>query len=121
MLHGYALQVHIDFECYSVDDKNWCVDFGSLKPFKAWLEEMFDHTLIVAKDDPRLDILRSLGQTGVADLRIVEATGCEAFSKLIYDWLSEWLETQPEYAKRVYVQKVIVSEHAGNSGFTRVE
>lgn len=119
LLHGYALQVHIDFECYLVDDKNWCVDFGSLKPFKAWLEQIFDHTTLVAFDDPNMDWYNQAISRNMINMIIVPATGCEAFSKLIYEWLSAWLESQPEYSKRVYIERVIVSEHSGNSGFTR--
>ena len=28
------------------------MDFGGLKKFKNWLEEMFDPTLVIAEDDP---------------------------------------------------------------------
>jgi 6-pyruvoyltetrahydropterin/6-carboxytetrahydropterin synthase len=66
------------------------MDFGGLKAFKEWSEYMFDHTLVVAEDDPHLKLFQtmaSLGkqdQGGVADLRVVEAVGCEKFSELAY-------------------------------------
>lgn len=120
MLHGYALQVEVQFEAYNVDDKNWVVDFGGLKEFKVWLEEMFDHTLIVAEDDPELSVFTTLNRMRVCDLRIFPATGCEAFSRIIFDWLEHWLRQQPEYNTRVTVKKVEVREHGGNSGYTRV-
>jgi 6-pyruvoyltetrahydropterin/6-carboxytetrahydropterin synthase len=37
------------------------MDFGGLKEFKEWLEHMFDHTLLVAEDDPQLDKIVALG------------------------------------------------------------
>jgi 6-pyruvoyltetrahydropterin/6-carboxytetrahydropterin synthase len=75
------------------------MDFGGLKAFKEWSEYMFDHTLVVAKDDPHLDkfqTLASLGLNdvgGVCDIRIVEAVGCEKFSELAYNTMKDILET----------------------------
>lgn len=120
MLHGYALQVQVDFECFDVDDKNWVVDFGGLKPFKTWLERMFDHTTLVACDDPDIDWFNQASSRDMINMKIVHATGCEAFSKLIFEWLVSWLRSQPEYDTRVTIVKVVVSEHAGNSGYSRV-
>ena len=40
------------FESDTLDDRNWVMDFGGLKAFKDWAEYMFDHTLVVAQDDP---------------------------------------------------------------------
>jgi 6-pyruvoyltetrahydropterin/6-carboxytetrahydropterin synthase len=55
LLHGYSIGVKIIFECESLDERNWVMDFGGLKEFKQWLEHMFDHTLLVAEDDPELE------------------------------------------------------------------
>ena len=38
-----------------LDERNWIVDFGGLKPLKNWLAEMFDHTYLVSQDDPELE------------------------------------------------------------------
>ena len=46
-LHGYSLQFKFTFGCSELDNKNWAVDFGGLKPLKAWLEDMFDHKLCI--------------------------------------------------------------------------
>ena len=60
---------------------------------------MFDHTLVIAQDDPHLakfQALASLGlqdQGGVCDIRIVEAVGCEKFSELAYKTMQDILET----------------------------
>jgi 6-pyruvoyltetrahydropterin/6-carboxytetrahydropterin synthase len=75
------------------------MDFGGLKAFKEWSEYMFDHTLVIGADDPHLDkfkALASLGlqdQGGVADIRVVEAVGCEKFSELAYKTMQDILET----------------------------
>jgi 6-pyruvoyltetrahydropterin/6-carboxytetrahydropterin synthase len=75
------------------------MDFGGLKAFKEWSEYMFDHTLVIAKDDPHLDkfqALASLGLNdvgGVCDLRIVDAVGCEKFSEVAFNTMQDILET----------------------------
>ena len=52
LIHGYALSFHFEFETNDLDARNWVVDFGGLKPLKGNLEDWFDHTLLVAQDDP---------------------------------------------------------------------
>jgi 6-pyruvoyltetrahydropterin/6-carboxytetrahydropterin synthase len=54
LLHGYSLGIKLIFESETLDDRNWVMDFGGLKAFKEWSEYMFDHTLVVAHDDPHL-------------------------------------------------------------------
>jgi 6-pyruvoyltetrahydropterin/6-carboxytetrahydropterin synthase len=89
-LHGYSIGIRIVFESATLDDRNWVMDFGGLKAFKEWADYMFDHTLIIAKDDPHLPMflkMAELGlqdQGGVCDLRLVEAVGCEKFAELAY-------------------------------------
>ena len=86
------------------------MDFGGLKAFKEWSEWMFDHTLIIAQDDPHLPFFRqmnnlvTIGQFNdlestvpnergaVCDLRIVDAVGCEKFAELAYRTMNEILE-----------------------------
>ena len=118
MLHGYALQVEVEFEGVP-DNKNWIVDFGSLKPFKAWLEDTFDHRTLVALDDPHIDLYTQMHHLGMINMRPVDATGCEAFSRMIFNWLNAWILGNAEYRGRVEVMKVVVREHEGNSGYTR--
>lgn len=115
-LHGYALQVGFEFESEELDARNWVVDFGSLKSLKGWLEDTFDHTLLVAEDDPQRHILVALEQAGLAQIRFVPATGCEAFAKMIFDATEVWLQDNG-YTPRVRLRKVEVREHGANSGY----
>ena len=105
-LHGYAIGIKLIFKSETLDDKNWVMDFGGLKAFKAWADYMFDHTLVIAKDDPFLDEftkLTRIRRTGMAtegkphemgtpiDIRLVDNVGCEAFAELAYNQMNQIL------------------------------
>lgn len=113
-LHGYALAVRVEFEAGLLDERNWVVDFGSLKSFKGWLETTFDHKLLVAEDDPQRRELVHLDDLGLARVILVPATGCEAFAEMIYQCAKIWLDDNG-YSPRVRVKSVEVREHGANS------
>ena len=112
-LHGYALAFRFTFACTTLDDRGWCIDFGGLKPLRAWLHEMFDHTLVAASDDPDLAAWQRLDSEGLVRLRIVESVGCEAFAALAHRWATDFIAR--EAAGRLWLEQVEVSEHAGNT------
>lgn len=113
-LHGYALSVHVEFEALVLDERNWVVDFGSLGVFKKHLVDLFDHKTVVASDDPRLEWFRQGAGAGLLELTIVDAVGCEAFAELIFELAKSFLIGQG-LADRVFIAKVEVREHGGNS------
>ena len=114
LLHGYALAVTLEFEATHLDERNWVVDFGSFSEIKDWLKDTFDHTLVVAEDDPHLDELKRLDQLGVAQVVIVPSVGCERFAELIGEHVNLWLARHGE-SDRVRLIKVEVREHGANS------
>lgn len=112
-LHGYALQVEVEFEADTLDDRNWVQDFGGLKKFKAGLETQFDHKTLVAEDDPALGTMLDLQRRGLAQVRVVKATGCEAFARMVFEMAEIFLEHNT-LDSRVRVASATVREHAGN-------
>lgn len=99
LLHGYSIGIKLMFESETLDDRNWVMDFGGLKAFKEWSEHMFDHTLVIAKDDPHVPMflkMADLGlqaEGGVCDIRLVEGVGCEKFAELCYNVMNNILKT----------------------------
>jgi 6-pyruvoyltetrahydropterin/6-carboxytetrahydropterin synthase len=103
------------------------MDFGGLKKFKQWAEYMFDHTTLVAEDDPQLEEFKKLAEIkggykdlGVIDLRIVPAVGCEKFAEMAYNKMAEIIEemkSTPDIIVngQVRVKSVEVFEHDSNS------
>jgi 6-pyruvoyltetrahydropterin/6-carboxytetrahydropterin synthase len=112
-LHGYALAFRFTFVAETLDARGWCIDFGGLKPLRAWLHEQFDHTTLAAADDPELDTLRALDAQGLIQLRVLPAVGCEAFAAHAFAWADAFAREQT--GGRVRVEAVEVAEHAGNT------
>ena len=116
MVHGYALSFHFEFEADTLDIRNWVMDYGGLRPLKEKLEEWFDHTLLVAQDDPHADELRNLGKLGIAKITEVEKTGCEGLAAFLYEYINTIF--LPDYGKqeaeRIWCCKVEVRETDSN-------
>lgn len=112
-LHGYSLQIELTFEADILTDEGWVIDFGSLKPIREYLEQNFDHKLLVAEDDPLRDALVAIGHMGGADVVIVPYVGCEAFASQIFNTVMLWTHTNT--GGRVRLSQVIVKEHEANA------
>jgi 6-pyruvoyltetrahydropterin/6-carboxytetrahydropterin synthase len=114
LIHGYALSFHFEFECDTLDARNWCLDFGGLKPLKGLLEDWFDHTLLVAQDDPMREHLLNLGKLKLAKITEVEKTGCEGIADFLYEYINTIF--LPNYGEkdRVWCSKVEVRETDAN-------
>ena len=113
LLHGYALAFKFVFATRKLDERHWCFDFGGLKEVRQWLHGMFDHTLLIATDDPDRDRLEELGRAGLADVRLMPAVGCEATARFVHARISEVVRDGT--GGRVWLESVEVREHSGNS------
>ncbi len=113
LLHGYALAFHLVFATDQLDERNWCFDFGGLKEIRAWLHEMFDHTVLVAADDPEREALAHLATRGMIDIRYLPAVGCEAIARLVFEHVAAFVNDRTE--GRVWLESVEVREHSGNA------
>lgn len=119
-LHGYALKVQFVFRAKQLDERNWAVDFGSLKSLKGWLEDTFDHKTVVAEDDPELETFKFLHDKGLIQLRVLPSCGCEKFAEAIFRYAEIWLyDNGYSYDHRVELVSVEVSEHEGNSAIVK--
>jgi len=120
-LHGYGVSFRVWFEG-ELDERNWVWDFGGMKRAKGnidgknpkeWMDYMFDHTTIVATDDPGIGGFRTMNELGIIQLREIEAVGAEQFAKYIYDKLNTFV--QEETNSRVSVVRVEFMEHSKNT------
>lgn len=91
------------------------VDFGELKELKAWLEETFDHTLLICQDDPEIERFRELDRVGAARVIFMPNVGMEMTSVVVWNKVNELLLDR--YAGRAWCSKVEVRENDKNSAF----
>jgi 6-pyruvoyltetrahydropterin/6-carboxytetrahydropterin synthase len=112
-IHGYQLKAEINFACNELDNNNWVFDFGGLKDLKYIFRNQFDHTLVVAGDDPELETFKQLHEKGVVQLRIMsEGVGIERFAEWCFKTADTFVEEVTE--GRVWVESVTVYEHDEN-------
>ena len=122
-VHGYGISFKVYFEG-QLDDRNWVWDFGGMKRAKtlidgfqpkAWMDYMFDHTMIIAEDDPELEAFKQMDKAGVAQVRIIPATGAEKFAEYIYSNINKFVKSETN--NRVRVIKVKFMEHGKNAAY----
>ena len=122
-IHGYGISFKVYFEG-DLDHRNWVWDFGGMKRAngtidgmspKEWMDYMFDHTLIIAEDDPYIKAFQQMEEAKVAQVRVIPATGAEKFAEYIYNKLNEFVKAETN--NRVRVTKVKFSEHGKNAAY----
>ena len=113
LLHGYSLGFKFTFACDHLDNKNWAVDFGGLKPIKAWLENSFDHKTAIDKADPHIDVFLDLEKKGLIDLRVFDGVGAEKFAYHAFQFADTLIKEKTD--GRCWVHSVECSEHGANS------
>ncbi len=120
-VHGYGISFKVYFEG-ELDDRNWVWDFGGMKRAKtlidgkqpkAWMDYMFEHKMIIAEDDPEVEAFKQMDTAGVAQVRIIPATGAEKFAEYIYNKLNTFVKEETE--GRARVTKVTFMEHGKNA------
>lgn len=120
-LHGYDIEVKVYFEG-DLDHRNWVWDFGGMKRAKGkidgfnpkeWFDYMFDHTTVVAQDDPFLPQFKLMHEEYIIQLRVIPAVGAEQFAKYVFEKVDEFVTKETE--GRVYVTRVDIAENRKNA------
>jgi|TARA_R110000823_G_scaffold14626_1_gene48063 6-pyruvoyltetrahydropterin/6-carboxytetrahydropterin synthase len=113
LLHGYSLAFKFTFGCKDLDNKNWAVDFGGLKPLKAWLEDQFDHKLCLDINDPFLSKFKELEELNLAEIRLSDGVGAEKFAEHAFRFADNLITVKTD--GRCFVESVECMEHGANS------
>ena len=113
-IHGYALKFKVWFEG-EIDEKNWVCDFGCFKRngINEELANQFDHTTVVAADDPHLEKFEKMEKSGLIQLKVMKHVGCERFAEWVYNLINDKL--QKETDGRISVLKVEAFEGGTNN------
>ena len=120
-LHGYGVSFKVWFEG-ELDERNWVWDFGGMKRAKgtidgmnpkAWMDYMFDHTTLIAEDDPYLEGWKAMDHHGLIQLRVIPHVGAERFAEFVFNKINDFVKAETD--NRVRVTKVEFMEHNKNS------
>lgn len=120
LIHGYAFSMKFYFGTNDLDVRNWVADYGGLKELKSVLDSQFDHTLLVAEDDPELETFKLLEQKKMARLTILPRLGCEGLADQLYKFVNgvyipDYLG--PGEAERIWCYRVEIRETVNNMAF----
>lgn len=125
LLHGYAFEIEVTFGSNEpeidkqLDDMNWIVDYGCFKKppqgngLREWLDLNFDHTTLIEKDDPYLDLFQQMEQMNLCKLIVMDKMGAESVARLVFEKFNERLSKTD--GGRCKVIKVRVWENKNNS------
>ena len=119
-IHGYSFSMKFYFGTNDLDVRNWAADYGGLKELKKILEDQFDHTLLVAEDDPELEMFKLLQEKKMAKLTILPKLGCESLADMLYKYVNGvyipemWGQGE---AERLWCYRVEVRETQSNMAF----
>ena len=82
-LHGHNGRVEIELSTATLDQREMVRDFGEVKhAVKQWIDETFDHKMLLRRDDPAAPFLQKLGEP----IHLVDTNPtAEAIAKLIFD------------------------------------
>ena len=120
LIHGYSFSMKFYFGTNYLDARNWAADYGGLKELKAVLESQFDHTLLVAEDDPELAFYKEMEKRKLAKLTILPKLGCEGLADQIYKYVNGvyipdfWGHGE---AQRLWCYRVEVRETQANMAY----
>ena len=118
LIHGYSREFHFQFGCHQRDKNGFVVDYGKLKEIKRWLEDKFDHTLLLNQDDPFIDTFRDLAQQGVCKLIEMPAgVGMEATAEWVFFEVDKMLNESTD--GRCFLIEVRACENDKNSSIFR--
>jgi 6-pyruvoyltetrahydropterin/6-carboxytetrahydropterin synthase len=121
-LHGYDIWFKVIFRTELLDERNWVQDFGFLTrsefkfdglQIKDWFKYMFDHTTVISRKDPYLELFKGMDEEGIIKLRLLDNVGCEMFAELVFNVLQLCLKHDTGHV--VELESVECFEHEKNS------
>ncbi len=112
-VHGYSRSFKFYFEAHELDADHFVVDFSALGELKRWLDEMYDHTLLIGAEDPELGFFEQMDARGLCKLRVVPSVTMEGTAKLVFAYADALIRGMT--AGRAYLAKVEVHENDKNS------
>ena len=113
MLHGYSRDIFVEFGWKDLNSEDFVVDFGGLKDIKRWLEDNFDHTVVLQADDPMARTFREFSKNGDCKLTLIPCVSAEGWACYIAKYMDQKIR---EITKgRAWVISLEVRENSKNA------
>ncbi len=123
LIHGHNWGFDIHFSCGQLDENGFVVDVGMLGVVKAFLQEDFDHTLLLNESDPALKSLQMTlgdnagGEILFAKIVVVPNCGMEGLAKYVAEEVTGLIASGafPGFLRLLKVTSVTCWEDSKNS------
>ena len=114
-IHGHNWDFEFTFASQELDECGFIYDFGKLKWLKEWLDDHFDHTLVLQEDDPLWsEHSKSLVELKkFADIKKLPSVSCEGIAEYVFHQVNEMLARKED--RKVWLEEVTVYEDKKNS------
>lgn len=112
LIHGHNWSFEFEFKARTLDENGFVTDFGGLQWLKDWLNQNFDHTLVLNEDDPKLTHL-TVCLSGLARIILVPNCGAEGLARYVFEKIDEAVRSKT--GQRVRLFRVTVFEDDRNS------
>ena len=86
---------------------------SNCKWIKVFLEQTFDHKLLIDKNDPDIEHIYKIHDENMAQVLTMDGVGCEKFAEYVYNYVSQ--QVIEETGGRVNLKSVECFEHGSNS------
>ena len=115
-VHGYSRSFTLTFSAKQQDRCGFVVDFGDLKWLRHWLEDKFDHTLLIEDEDPLLeDFIRLNAAGGCKLIQPPYGVGMEGSARWVLEVAQAGLDARTDPYREVKVLSVEARENQKNS------
>ena len=82
-IHGHTYTISVVISTRELDDKGMVIDFRKLDVVKKYVDEKFDHTLLISQGDKELIEIAEKLNTRHTVLPVLQTT-CEEMGKYLY-------------------------------------
>ena len=119
-VHGYQRRFVCTFVCELLDNRGWVIDFGGeeMKAIRKMLDSNFDHTLLVASDDPAIKLFREHDGDLWKLIELPYGPGMEGTARFVLEYINECIGhyTPGLLVRKVRCTRVEVWENEKNCG-----
>jgi 6-pyruvoyltetrahydropterin/6-carboxytetrahydropterin synthase len=123
-IHGYQRHFVVHFVADSLDERGWVIDFGgvTMKGIKKMLDHHFDHTLLLASDDPEIEHFRKKDGKLCKLIELPYGPGMEGTARWLLGKVNTRIKLDEELTQRgVRCYRVECWENEKNAGVWEIE